>query len=38
MPTLSWTGKEKVINQHRDVLFKILEHKYGFSADPEMVA
>jgi len=33
MPTLSWIGKEKVINHHRDVPFKILEHKYGFSAD-----
>lgn len=33
MPTLSWIGKEKVINHHRDVPFKILEHKYSFSAD-----
>jgi adenine-specific DNA-methyltransferase len=33
MPTLSWIGKEKVINHHREVPFKILEHKYGFSAD-----
>ena len=33
MPTLSWIGKEKVINHHRDVPFKILEHKYGFSAE-----
>ncbi|HUW93205.1 MAG TPA: DNA methyltransferase [Bacteroidales bacterium] len=31
MPTLSWIGKEKVINHHREVPFKILEHKYGFS-------
>ena len=31
MPTLDWIGKEKVINHHRDVPFKILEHKYGFS-------
>jgi len=31
MPTLNWIGKEKVINHHRDVPFKILEHKYGFS-------
>jgi len=30
MPTLNWIGKEKVINHHRDVPFKILEHKYGF--------
>ena len=33
MPTLSWIGKEKVINHHREVPFKILEHKYSFSAD-----
>jgi len=31
MPTLNWIGKEKVINHHRDVPFKILEHKYSFS-------
>jgi len=33
MPTLNWIGKEKVINHHRDVPFKILEHKYGFTSD-----
>lgn len=31
MPTLNWIGKEKVINHHRDVPFRVLEHKYGFS-------
>lgn len=31
MPTLNWIGKEKVINHHRDVPFKILEHIYGFN-------
>lgn len=37
MPTLNWIGKEKVINHHRDVPFKILEHKYGFiGADGEI--
>ncbi|MGN6568403.1 MAG: site-specific DNA-methyltransferase [Flavipsychrobacter sp.] len=30
MPTLHWIGKEKVINHHMDVPFKILEHKYGY--------
>ncbi len=30
MPTLHWIGKEKVINHHIDVPFKILEHSYGF--------
>jgi len=31
MPTLNWIGKEKVLNHHRDVPFKVLEHKYGFN-------
>ena len=30
MPTLNWIGKEKVINHHLDVPYKILEHSYGF--------
>ena len=30
MPTLNWIGKEKVINHHMDVPFKVLEHSYGF--------
>lgn len=30
MPTLNWIGKEKVINHHIDVPFKVLEHAYGF--------
>lgn len=30
MPTLHWIGKEKVINHHMDVPFKVLEHQYGF--------
>ncbi|HRE57195.1 MAG TPA: site-specific DNA-methyltransferase [Candidatus Kapabacteria bacterium] len=30
MPTLHWIGKEKVINHHLDVPYKILEHSYGF--------
>ncbi|MFZ4707060.1 MAG: site-specific DNA-methyltransferase [Bacteroidales bacterium] len=32
MPTLNWIGKEKVINHHQDVPYRVLEHKYGFSA------
>ena len=37
MPTLHWIGKDKVINHHREVPFKILEHKYGFnSADGQI--
>lgn len=33
MPTLNWIGKEKVINHHLDVPYRILEHKYHFSAE-----
>lgn len=31
MPTLHWIGKEKVMNHHMDVPFKVLEHSYGFA-------
>jgi len=31
MPTLNWIGKEKVINHHQDVPYKILEPQYGFA-------
>ena len=30
MPTLHWIGKEKVVNHHQEVPFRVLEHKYGF--------
>ncbi|MDD3151181.1 MAG: site-specific DNA-methyltransferase [Candidatus Gastranaerophilales bacterium] len=30
MPTLEWIGKEKVINHHQDVPFRVLERKYSF--------
>lgn len=30
MPTLHWIGKDKVINHHMDVPFRVLEHSYGF--------
>jgi len=30
MPTLHWIGKDKVINHHLDVPFKVLEHSYSF--------
>ncbi|WMN12101.1 site-specific DNA-methyltransferase [Marivirga salinae] len=33
MPTLNWIGKEKVVNHHRDVPFRVLEHQYHFSAE-----
>ena len=34
MPTLHWIGKDKVINHHLDVPFKVLEHSYGFDTPP----
>jgi adenine-specific DNA-methyltransferase len=30
MPTLHWIGKEKVVNHHQDVPYRILEHQYSF--------
>lgn len=32
MPTLHWIGKEKVINHHLDVPYRVLEHQYTFHA------
>lgn len=32
MPTLSWIGKEKVVNHHLEVPYRVLEHRYGFRA------
>lgn len=31
MPTLNWIGKDKVVNHHLDVPFRVLEHQYGFT-------
>ncbi|MGM1019017.1 MAG: site-specific DNA-methyltransferase [Bacillota bacterium] len=31
MPTLEWIGKEKVINHHQEVPFKVLEYKYSYT-------
>lgn len=30
MPTLDWIGKDKVINHHKDVPYKVFERKYSF--------
>jgi adenine-specific DNA-methyltransferase len=30
VPTLEWIGKEKVINHHQDVPFRVLERKYSY--------
>ncbi|WBL27533.1 site-specific DNA-methyltransferase [Bacillus safensis] len=31
MPTLEWIGKEKVINHHQEVPYKVLDYKYSFN-------
>ena len=30
MPTLEWIGKEKIVNHHLDVPYRVLERKYSF--------
>ena len=35
MPTLTWIGKDKVVNHHQEVPYRVLEHKYGFRAENE---
>ena len=32
MPTLEWIGKDKVINHHQEVPFRVLDRVYGFDA------
>lgn len=33
MPTLNWIGKDKVINHHLDVPYRILEKQYTYNAE-----
>lgn len=33
MPSLHWIGKEKVINHHHDVPFRVLDQQYTFTVD-----
>ena len=33
MPTLDWIGKEKVVNHHLDVPYKVLEKQYTYNAE-----
>ncbi len=35
MPTLTWIGKDKVVNHHLEVPYRVLEHKYGFRAEDD---
>lgn len=30
MPTLNWIGKDKIVNHHNDVPFRVLDEKYSF--------
>lgn len=32
MPTLHWVGKDKVVNHHHDVPFRVLKKEYTFTA------
>ena len=33
MPTLEWIGKDKVVNHHQEVPFRVLEKQYSYGAD-----
>ena len=33
MPTLNWIGKDKVVNHHQEVPYKVLELKYSFTSE-----
>ena len=35
MPTLTWIGKDKVVNHHHEVPYRVLEHQYGFRAEED---
>jgi adenine-specific DNA-methyltransferase len=35
MPTLNWIGKDKVVNHHQEVPYRVLEHQYGFTKKGE---
>jgi len=35
MPTLHWVGKEKVVNHHHDVPFRLLDKQYTFTSNED---
>lgn len=35
MPTLDWIGKDKVVNHHMDVPYRVLEKKYSYGEDSD---
>lgn len=37
MPTLEWIGKEKVINHHLDVPYRVLERQYSFDENGQHI-
>ena len=37
MPSLSWIGKEAVLNHHLDVPYRVLEKKYTFCSDDSLL-
>lgn len=38
MPTLEWIGKEKVINHHQQVPFRVLERQYSYDKNGQQTA
>ena len=38
MPTLEWIGKEKVVNHHLEVPYRVLERKYSFDENGQVEA
>ena len=38
MPTLHWVGKDKVVNHHHDVPFRLLDKQYTFTANQDTPA
>lgn len=37
MPTLEWIGKDKVVNHHQEVPFRVLERQYSFDENGQHV-
>ena len=35
MPTLDWIGKDKVINHHSEVPYRVLEREYSYDEKGE---
>lgn len=33
MPTLHWIWKDKIVNHHQEIPYRVLKHKYGFSSE-----